>query len=102
MVDGVVVEEVGGDDGLDDLLHELRLEVGGGDLLGVLGRDDDSVDAEGLDGSRGLLLVLDGDLSLRVGAEPSELTRAAEVGHLLVELVREHEGKGHELLGLCE
>ncbi len=47
VVDGVVVEQVGGDDLLDDLLHDLGAEVLGGDLLGVLGGDDDGVDTEG-------------------------------------------------------
>lgn len=99
VVHRLVVEVLGVDHLLDDLLHQLALEVLGRDLLGVLGRDDDRVDAEGLDGTVRELLVLDRDLGLRVGAEPSELARATELGHLGVELVREDEGEGHELLG---
>jgi hypothetical protein len=53
------------------------------------------------EGAVRLLLVLDGDLGLRVGAEPAELSRATEFGHLLVELVREHEGDRHQLRGFC-
>ncbi|KAI3487290.1 hypothetical protein L1887_48875 [Cichorium endivia] len=90
---------VGGDDLLDDLLHDLGAEVLGGDLLGVLGGDDDGVDAEG-DGGTAVLLVLDGDLGLGVGAEPAEGAVAAGGGHGEVELVREHEGHGHHLGGL--
>jgi hypothetical protein len=99
--DGLVVEQVRRDDGLDHLLHKLLLQVRRRDLLGVLGRDDDGVDAAGNEGAVRLLLVLDGDLGLRVGAEPAELSRATEFGHLLVELVREHEGDRHQLRGFC-
>ena len=35
-----------------------------------------------------------------VRAEPAKGTRSALIGHLLVELVREGEGEGHQLLGL--
>lgn len=99
--DGLVVEQVRRDDGLDHLLHKLLLQIGRRDLLGVLGRDDNGVDAAGDERAVRLLLVLDRDLGLRVGAEPAELSRATEVGHLLVELVREHEGDRHQLRGLC-
>lgn len=100
--DGLVVEQVRRDDGLDNLLHKLLLQVGRRDFLGVLGRDDDRVDAAGNERAVRLLFILDGDLGLRVGAEPAELSRATEVGHLLVELVREHEGDRHQLRGFCE
>lgn len=99
MVDGALVEEVGGDDLLDDLLEELGAEILSRDLLGVLSGDDDGVDTDG-DGGTSLLLVLDGDLGLRVGAEPAELARAAGGGHGGVKLVGEHDGEGHELLSL--
>lgn len=99
MVDGVLVEELGGDDLLDNLLKNLRAEVSGGDHLGVLGGDDDGVDAE-RDGSAALLLVLNGDLSLGVRAKPAELTGAAGISHGGVELVSKHDGQGHELLSL--
>ena len=99
VVDGAGVQEVGGDDLLDDLLEDGGAEVLGGDLLSVLGGDDDGVDTE-RDGGTTLLLVLDGDLGLGVGAEPAELTRATGVGHGLVELVGEDDGEGHVLLSL--
>ena len=51
MVDGLVIKQLGVDDGLDNLLNELGAQVLGRDLLGVLGRDDDGVDAKGLDGT---------------------------------------------------
>lgn len=69
MVNSVVVQEIGRDDLLDDLLLDLLAELLGGDILRVLSRDDDSVDALGDDGTV-VVLVLDGDLGLGVGSEP--------------------------------
>ncbi len=93
MVLGVGVEQVGGDDGLDDVLHDLgaKLVVGEGAVgvlvgeLGVLGGDDDGVDAEGLV----VGVVLDGDLRFAVGAEVGELAVFADFGELLSQLVSE-------------
>ena len=96
MVHGLVVEELGVDDGAHDLLHEGLLEVRGRDRVGVLGRDDDRVDAERADSAVRGLLVLDRDLGLRVRAQPAELSRATEVCHLLVERVRERERERHQ------
>ena len=99
MVDGLLVEVLGGDGGLDDLLKDLLAELLGGDLGSVLSRDDDGVDAEGNDGAV-VVLVLNGDLGLGVGAEPGEGAVAAGSGHGGVELVGEEEGQGEELGGL--
>jgi hypothetical protein len=99
VVDGLVVKEVGGDNLSNDLLQELLSEVLGGDLLGVLGRDDDGVDSDG-DHGTSVLLVLDGDLGLGVRSEPSERLVSSSDGHGGVELVGEDDGEGHELLGL--
>jgi len=100
VVDGSVVEQVLGDDGLDDLLEDLGSEVLGRDLLGVLRRDDDGVDSDGHDGTVGLLLVLDGDLGLGVRSEPAERAVPSGSGHGGVELVSERDGQGHHLGGL--
>ena len=97
VVDGSVVEEVLGDDGLDDLLEDLGSEVLGRDLLGVLRRDDDGVNSEGDDGTVGLLLVLNGDLGLGVGSEPAERAVSSGSGHGGVELVSKRDGQGHHL-----
>ena len=66
MVDGIVVEQVGGNDRLDDLVHDLLAQIFGGDLLSVLSGDDNSVDADWRNGASAVrvLLVLDGDLRL--------------------------------------
>lgn len=99
MVDGPVIEKVGGDGLLDDFLEDLLAEVFGGDLLSVLGGDDDGVDTEG-DGGTVLLLVLDGNLSLGVRSEPAEGSVTAGSSHGSVELVGEHDRQRHVLLGL--
>jgi hypothetical protein len=100
VVDGPLVEEVGRDDLVDDLLLDLLSEVLGGDFLGVLGGDDDGVYSEGKHGSRLVLLVLDGDLSLGVGSEPAHGTVSSGSGHGSVKLVGEHDGLGHQFGGL--
>lgn len=99
MVDSSVVEEVSGDDFLDNLLQEFLAEVLSGNFLGVLGRDNNGVDTEG-DGGTTVLLVLNGDLSLGVRTEPWESTGAAGNGHSGVELVGEHDSQRHVLLCL--
>lgn len=99
MVDGLVVEVLGGDDLLDDLLENLLAELLGGDVGRVLGRDDDGVDTLGDDGAL-VVLVLDGDLGLGVGPQPWERAVVAGLGHGGVELVGELDGQGKELRGL--
>ena len=99
MVDGLLVEVVGGDDLLDNLLQDLLAELLGGDVLAVLGRDDDSVDTEGNDGAV-VVLVLNGDLGLGVRAQPGQGAVVAGILHGLVELVREQQGQGEQLGGL--
>lgn len=99
VVDGAVVQEVGRDDRLDDLLLQDLAELLSGDLVAVLGGDDNGVHTEGLD-STVVVGVLDGDLGLGVGAEPRDGAVLAGISHGLVELVREDDGEGEELRGL--
>ena len=102
-VDGLVVDHVGGEGGLDDLLHEVGLDLVVGDLLVVLDGDEDDGDAEGLEevlAVTGVELVFDGDLGLGVGAGPREGVVAAAVGALLGEVAGKLVGEGHEGLGL--
>jgi len=99
VVDGSVIEELGGNNLFDDFLKDLFSEIFGGYLLGVLSRNNDSVYAE-RDGGTTFFLVLNGNLSLRIGAEPAKFTRAACSSHGGVELVGEHDGQGHVFLGL--
>ena len=99
MVDGFVIEEVGRNNLLDDFLKDLLSEIFGRNLLGVLSRNNDGVYTE-RDGGTTFLLVLNGDLSLRIGAEPTKFTRTASSSHGGVKLVGKHDGQGHVLLGL--
>ena len=99
MVDGLVVEVLGGDGLLDDLVKDLLAEVLGGDVVGVLGGDDDGVDADG-DDSTVVVLVLNSDLGLGVGSQPRQRAVAAGSRHGSVELVGEGESEGEELGGL--
>ena len=111
MVDGLVVEQVGGDDRLDDLLQDLLAELLGANLLGVLSRDNDGIDTDRDNSSRalGVLLVLDGDLGLglarrvsclltarsmhtHVWSEPSKVAISALIGHLAVKGMRQDKG----------
>lgn len=100
MVNTSVIEQVLGDDLLDDLLHDLRSEVFGRDLLGVLGGNDNSVDSDGDDGTVSFLLVLDSDLSLGIGSEPTQRSISSSGSHGGVELVGKHDGQRHHLGGL--
>lgn len=99
MVNGLLVEELGGDDLLDDLLLNLLAELLGGDILGVLSGDDDGVDTLGDDGTV-VVLVFDGDLGLGVGSQPGQRAVTAGSGHGSVQLVREQESQGEQLRGL--
>lgn len=99
VVDGLVIKQVGGDDLLDDLLFDLLAEQLSGDVLGVLGGDNDGVDALGDNGTV-VVLVLDGDLGLGIRAEPRQGAVTAGSGHGGVEPVGEEEGQGKELGGL--
>ena len=99
VVDGLVVKHLGGDDLLDDLLLDLLAELLSGDVLAVLGRDDDSVDTQRNDGTT-IVSVLNGDLGLGVGAEPWERAILAGSSHGGVELVGKEDGEREELWGL--
>jgi hypothetical protein len=99
VVDGLVVEHVRGDDLLDDLLLDLLSELFGGDVLAVLGGDNDGVNAE-RDNGTAVMCVLNSNLGLGVGPQPGEATVLAGGGHCRVQLVREEDGKRKELGGL--
>jgi hypothetical protein len=100
VVNTSVIEQVLGDDLLDNLLHDFGSQVFGRDLLGVLGGNDDSVDSDGDNGTVTLLLVLDSDLGLGVGSEPSKRTISSSSSHGGIELMGKHDGQRHHLGGL--
>eukprot|EP00771_Trimastix_marina_P000193 gnl/Trimastix_PCT/120.p1 GENE.gnl/Trimastix_PCT/120~~gnl/Trimastix_PCT/120.p1 ORF type:complete len:1000 (+),score=301.91 gnl/Trimastix_PCT/120:28-3000(+) len=92
----VVIEVLGGDNLLDNTLHELVADSLKGHTLSMLGRDDDSVNAN-WDDARAVLTVLHRDLSLRVRAEPVEGSVLAKIGHAGSEAASELVGHRHKL-----
>lgn len=99
MVDGLLVEKVGRNGLLDDLLEDLLAEVLGGDVCAVLGGDDNSVDSPG-DDSAVVVLVLNSDLSLGVWSEPWQGAVLGGIVHGLVQLVGELDGQWQHLRSL--
>lgn len=99
VVDGLLVEVLGGDDGLDDVLHELGLDLLVGDVLRVLGGDDDGVNTLG-DGLSVLHLVLAGHLGLAIGAHPRADTVLAHLSELGTKGGGKVVGEGHQRWGL--
>jgi len=99
VVDGVLIQVLGGDDGDDHAVHQDLSHVLQLDVFVVLNGDDDGVHALG-DASTIFERVFAGDLSLGVGSEPLAGSVASEFGHSLVEFVSEDDGEGHGFLGL--
>ena len=99
VIDGAVVEEVGGDDLPDDLLQDLLAKSLGGDLGTVLGTDNNGVDTEWL--NRTIVVgVLDSDLGLGVRSEPWEGAVNACLLHSTVELVGKLNSQGQQFRSL--
>ena len=97
MIDGPVVEKVCRDDLLDDLFHNLLPQFLGGNVVRVLGGNDDGVDAEG-DNCTTVALVFDGHLGLGVRSEPGKVAPPS-VGQSLVEFVGENNRERHQFRG---
>jgi hypothetical protein len=84
--DGLLVEVLGWDGHLDDLLEDLLPELLGGDVFAVLGADDNGVDPLGNHRTT-VVLVLNRDLGLGVGSQPREGSIPSSGRHCAVELV---------------
>ena len=96
MVDGPIIKEVFRDNSLNDLLQYLFPELLRRHFLSVLCGNHDRVHAK-RDSRAAVLLVLDRDLGLRVGAEPRKEARATRGGQSGIELMSEHDSEGHIL-----
>lgn len=96
VIDRLVIQQVVGDDGLDDLLGEDLAELLDSDLRSMLGGDDDGVDTLWHNGTV-VVLVFDRDLGLGVRSQPWDGAVVTGVGHGLVELVGELDGHGQHL-----
>ena len=99
VVDGLVIEVLGGHDVLNDVLHQVRADLLVGDILGVLSRDHNGVHTLG-DHAAILILVLAGDLGLAVGAHPGDQASLADLSQTGTKRGGEVVGQGHESLGL--
>jgi hypothetical protein len=73
-------------------LPDFGSECVDGDLVGVLGGNDDGVDAGGF-----AVDVFDADLALAVRTEKVQLAGAAHVAQLPHQLVGHHDGERHQL-----
>ena len=99
MVHSPVVKEIRWNHLLHDILEDRLAKFVGGDLLRVLGGDDNSVYPDGNHGTT-VLLVLNGDLRFGIRSQPWEGTRSARSCHRRIELVRKHDGQRHVFLRL--
>ena len=98
-VTGLLVQKLGRDDLLDELLDDFLFDLGMLEFLAVhlfvvLGGDDDSVNADRLV----IFVVFDGDLGLGVRTEPLDLALFAEVLDFFHELVGEADRERHQFL----
>lgn len=99
MVDGAVIQELSRDGLLDNLLEELLADELGGDILAVLGGNDDSVDTKGLDGTV-VVGVFNGDLGLGIRTKPGDGSVKTALLHDAVKLVGQEKSEREELRGL--
>lgn len=99
MVYGLLVQELSRNDLLDDILLNFLAKLLRCDVLGVLSRDNDSVNALGDNGTV-VVLIFDSDLGLGIGSEPWQGAVTASSRHGGVELVGEQQSQREELRGL--
>lgn len=99
MIHGLLSQVLGRDDLLDDLLLDLFAQLLGGDVLAVLGADNNGVDSEWDNGSV-VVLVLNRDLSLGIWSQPWQASVATGSRHGSVELVCQLKGQWEQLWGL--
>jgi len=95
VVDGLVIEVLGRDDGLNNMLHQVLLDLVVRDGLVVLGGDDNGVHAN-RDGDIVLQFVLNGDLGLAIRADPVAGAVLADFSEAASQLGGKHVGEGHE------
>lgn len=97
MVDGLVIQILGGDGGANDVFVEITTD-GLVIYVGVvLNGDHNGVNPQGDDGSA-LVLVFNGDLGLGIRTYPVKDTVLSAVGQSLAELGGQDVGQGHHFL----
>ena len=85
-----------GQNRLDHVLQDVGAQLFVGDVLRVLGGDDDRIDAHRL----AVLVVLHRHLALAVGPQVGQLAVLANFGQPPRQLVRQRDGSRHQLFGL--
>ena len=90
VVDGLFIQQFRGQRGLDHILQDAVSDGVLGDVLVVLGGDDNRVDALHL-----AALELDGDLALAIRAQPRQLVALADLGEAPSQQVGVVDGGRH-------
>ena len=90
-VNGLLVQQMRGQDLLDDFVDDEALDGSVLHVRRVLRRYHDVGDAHGL-----VIDILDGDLALGVRPQPFDRPGLANAGQLAPKLVREHDRRGHQ------
>lgn len=98
VVDGVFIEVLGVDDGLDDVFLDLLGDFFKGDSGTVLGGDKDGVNSDGSD-SLAFDLVFDGDLTLGIGSQPGQSAINSQVVKSLADVEGQLVGERHQFGG---
>lgn len=98
VIDGVFIEVLGVNDGLDDVFLEFGSDVLLRDFGGVLSGDQDGVDSDGSDGLA-FDLVFDGDLTLGIGSQPGQSAVNSQVVQLLADVEGQLVREGHKFGG---
>jgi hypothetical protein len=99
VVDSAVIKQLSGNDLANNLLLDNSAKLLSGDIVTVLGGDDNSVDAKRLDATV-VVGVFNGNLGLGIGAQPGDGAIVTGSLHGGVELVGEEDSQGQELRGL--
>lgn len=99
MVNGLLIQVLGRDNSLDDLLLDLLAKLLCGDCLSVLSTDNNSVYSNRHNGTV-IMLVLYSDLSLGVRSEPWEAAVATSSRHCSIELVSQLKSEWEQFWGL--
>jgi len=99
VINGLLIQILGRDNLLNDLLFDLLSQSLGGDVLTVLSTDNNGVNSD-RDNSSVIVLVLDGDLSLGIRSQPWQASVSAGSRHSSIELVCQLKSQGEQLRGL--
>lgn len=98
MVDGVLIEVLGGDDSLEDVFLDLSSDFFLSDIGGVLAGDQDGVDSD-WDDILSFSFVFNGDLTLGIGSQPGEFLGDSQFVDLLADLEGQRVREGHKVGG---